>query len=221
MRKITSSKGKMQTLICSCTALSQRIVIINTNKLNEKQVASYNFYLDYPLRSNCTHGSVQFNCSVVSDSFWPHESQHARPPCPPPTPRVHSGSKIQLNAISLPIILVRILSDASNWEPTKTNLENKSGEVGVGIEIYWLLQLRSPGHSGFRCSWIRLKSDQYGSLPSGSVSLCCAHFLLSKWELMSSKQRITRENVCWDGQSNGYHSRWYPDLYMTVNKEMN
>ena len=26
--------------------------------------------------------SVQFGCSVVSDSLWPHESQHARPPCP-------------------------------------------------------------------------------------------------------------------------------------------
>ena len=30
--------------------------------------------------------------SVVSDSLWPHESQHARPPCPSPTPRVHSNS---------------------------------------------------------------------------------------------------------------------------------
>ena len=36
--------------------------------------------------------SVQFSCSVVSDSSWPHESQHARPPCPSPTPRVHSDS---------------------------------------------------------------------------------------------------------------------------------
>ena len=33
--------------------------------------------------------SVQFSCSVVSDSLRPHESQHARPPCPSPTPRVH------------------------------------------------------------------------------------------------------------------------------------
>ena len=32
---------------------------------------------------------VQFSHSVVSDSFWPHELQHARPPCPSPTPRVH------------------------------------------------------------------------------------------------------------------------------------
>ena len=36
--------------------------------------------------------SVQFSLSVVSDSLQPHESQHARPPCPSPTPRVHSDS---------------------------------------------------------------------------------------------------------------------------------
>ena len=32
--------------------------------------------------------------TVVSDSLWPHESQHARPPCPSPTPRVHSASRL-------------------------------------------------------------------------------------------------------------------------------
>ena len=37
-------------------------------------------------------GSVQFSCSVVSDSLWPHESQHARPPCPSPTPGAYSNS---------------------------------------------------------------------------------------------------------------------------------
>ena len=31
--------------------------------------------------------SVQFSCSVVSDSLRPHESQHARPPFPSPTPQ--------------------------------------------------------------------------------------------------------------------------------------
>ena len=36
--------------------------------------------------------SVQFSCSVVSNSLWPHELQHARPPCPSPTPRVHPNS---------------------------------------------------------------------------------------------------------------------------------
>ena len=36
--------------------------------------------------------SVQFSRSVVSDSLRPHELQHARPPCPSPTPGVHSNS---------------------------------------------------------------------------------------------------------------------------------
>ena len=36
--------------------------------------------------------SVQFSRSVVSDSLRHHESQHTRPPCPSPTPRVHSNS---------------------------------------------------------------------------------------------------------------------------------
>ena len=38
---------------------------------------------------NSSVSSVQFSRSVVSDSLQPHESQHARPPCPSPTPRVH------------------------------------------------------------------------------------------------------------------------------------
>ena len=37
--------------------------------------------------------SVQFSRSVVSDSLRPHELQHARPPCPSPTPGVHSDSR--------------------------------------------------------------------------------------------------------------------------------
>ena len=37
--------------------------------------------------------SVQFSHSVVSDSLQPHESQHARPPCPSPTPGVHLDSR--------------------------------------------------------------------------------------------------------------------------------
>ena len=36
--------------------------------------------------------SVQFSCSVVSNSLQPHEPQHTRPPCPSPTPRVYPNS---------------------------------------------------------------------------------------------------------------------------------
>ena len=43
---------------------------------------------------NCSvqFSSVQFTRSVVSDYLRPHESQHVKPPCPSPTPRVHSDS---------------------------------------------------------------------------------------------------------------------------------
>ena len=45
-------------------------------------------------RKIMTHlSSVQFSRSVVSDSLRPHELQHARPPCPSPTPGVHSNSR--------------------------------------------------------------------------------------------------------------------------------
>ena len=37
--------------------------------------------------------SVHFSHSVMSDSLWPHELQHAKPPCPSPTPGVHSDSR--------------------------------------------------------------------------------------------------------------------------------
>ena len=36
--------------------------------------------------------SVQFSCSVMSDSWQPNELQHTRPPCPTPTPRAYPNS---------------------------------------------------------------------------------------------------------------------------------
>ena len=47
----------------------------------------FKVYRFFPLFS-----SVQFSHSVMSDSLWPHGPQHARPPCPSPTPRVYSNS---------------------------------------------------------------------------------------------------------------------------------
>ena len=42
---------------------------------------------------NSSFSSVQFSLSVMSDSLQPHGLQHARPPCPSPTPRVYSNSR--------------------------------------------------------------------------------------------------------------------------------
>ena len=51
------------------------------------------YWSGMPLPSPFMRNSVQFSRSVVSDSFRPHESQHARPPCPSPTPGVHWDSR--------------------------------------------------------------------------------------------------------------------------------
>ena len=40
----------------------------------------------------CYISLVQFSRSIVSNSLWPHGQQHARPPCPSPTPRACSNS---------------------------------------------------------------------------------------------------------------------------------
>ena len=42
--------------------------------------------------SFCLFSSVQFSHSVVSNSLWPRELQHTRPPCTSPTPGVHPNS---------------------------------------------------------------------------------------------------------------------------------
>ena len=63
-------------------------------------------YLDYRLyRLFC---SVQFSCSVISNTLWPHEPQHTRRPCPSPTSRAiqthvyWAGNAIQLSHLSFP-----------------------------------------------------------------------------------------------------------------------
>ena len=53
------------------------------------QVISNFSLLQTDLKEHLCICSVHFSCSVVSDSLQPHEPQHARPPCPSPTPRVH------------------------------------------------------------------------------------------------------------------------------------
>ena len=63
-----------------------------------KQVQTSLRLIPLPLVSNkylcrVQFSSVQCSHSVVSKSLRPHESQHARPPCPSPTPGVHSDSR--------------------------------------------------------------------------------------------------------------------------------
>ena len=57
------------------------------------QMLFFGIYWYYPVFPPfISFSSVQFSCSVVSDSLRPRESQHTKPPCPSSTPGVHSNS---------------------------------------------------------------------------------------------------------------------------------
>ena len=59
---------------------NQKVLIIKSLGTYKRYFISYIF------------SSIQFSHSVMSDSLWSHGLQHARPPCPSPTPGVHSDS---------------------------------------------------------------------------------------------------------------------------------
>ena len=53
---------------------------------------SYSCLKPFKVPHEIQFSSVQFSRSGVSNSLWPHEPQHARPPCPSPTPGAYSNS---------------------------------------------------------------------------------------------------------------------------------
>ena len=70
--------------------------------------------------------SVQFSHSVESDSLRPHESQHARPPCPSPTPGVYSDASIESVMPSSHLILCRPLLLLPSIPPSISIFSNES-----------------------------------------------------------------------------------------------
>ena len=59
------------------------------------------FEIVQPFNMKSQEDSDQISRSVMSDSLRPHESQHARPPCPSPTPGIHSDSRPSLNVVKI------------------------------------------------------------------------------------------------------------------------
>ena len=69
--------------------LALMILLYNHFKYYKDIFTSFIFTVPLDLLRVSVFSSVQFSYSVVSDSLWPQELQHARPTCPSPTPRVH------------------------------------------------------------------------------------------------------------------------------------
>ena len=59
----------------------------------QKNLSNQNVLLKKFIEVEFIYSSVQFSRSAVSDCLQPHELQHTRPPCPSPTPGVHSNSR--------------------------------------------------------------------------------------------------------------------------------
>ena len=139
--------------------------------------------------ANITHRvyqSVEFSRSVVSDSLWLHGLQHARPPCPSPTPGVYSNSCPITVMPSNHLILCHPLLLPSNLSPHQDlfksvlrirwpNFWSFSFSISPSIE-YW-------GLISFRMDWLDLLAVQetLKSLlqhHSSEASLRCSAFFI-------------------------------------------
>ena len=110
-----------------------------------------------------------FSRSVVSDSSRPHESQHARPPCPSPTPGLHSNMSIESGMPSSHLILCRPLLLLPPIPPSIRAFSNES-TLRMRWPKYWSFSFSispSSEHPGliFRKDWLDLLSVQ-GTLKS-------------------------------------------------------
>ena len=111
----------------------------------------------------------QFSRSVVSDSLRPHESQHAKPPCPTPTPGVHSDTSIESVMPSSHLILCCSLLLLPSIPPSIRVFSNES-TLHMQWPKYWSFSfsiIPSKEHPGliFRMDWLDLLAVQ-GTLKS-------------------------------------------------------
>ena len=113
--------------------------------------------------------SVQFSCSVVSESLWPHELQHARPPCPSPTPRVYPNS-CSLSRGCRPTIFSFSCPQsfpASGSFPMSQLFASGGQSVGASAST-WVLRMNIQG-------WFPLRLTGLTSLQSKGLSSLLQH----------------------------------------------
>ena len=117
-----------------------------------------------------TFSSVHFSRSVVSDSLWPHELQHARPPCPSPTPRVHPNP-CSLCRWCHPTISSSVIPFSSCLQSFPASVFSNEPALCIRWPKYWSFGLNispsneHPGLISFRMDWLDLLAVQ-GTLRS-------------------------------------------------------
>ena len=132
--------------------------------------------------------SIQFSRSVVSNSLWPHEPQHARPPCPSPIPRVYPNS-YPLSQWCHPTISSSVVPFSSCPQSFPASVFSNESALCIRWPEYWSFSFNispsneHPGLISFRMDWLDLLAVQ-GTLKSllqhcsskASILQCSAFF---------------------------------------------
>ena len=142
---------------------------------------------------------VQFSSVAQScPTLRPHESQHARPPCPSPTPGVHSDSSPSSQWCH-PAISSSVIPFSSCTQSLPASVFSNESALHMRWPKYWSFSLsispskEHPGLISFRMDWLDLLAIQ-GTLKSLLQSIMPPITLLSTWQgtayLLSSNQWI-------------------------------
>ena len=129
--------------------------------------------------------SVQFSCSVVSDSLRPHGLQLTRPPCPSPTPRVYSNS-FPLNRWCHPTI-------SSSVVPFSSCLQSFSGSGSFPISQFFASGsgVSAPAEWIFRVSFkISFKIDWFNLLAVQGILRSLLQHHSSKHQFFSTQPSL-------------------------------
>ena len=153
--------------------------------------------------------SVQVSRSVVVDSLQPHESQHARPPCPLPTPGVHSNTSIESVMPSSHLILCHPLLLLPPIPPSIRVFSNES-TLHMRWPKYWSQLLAWGGQStGVSAlvsvlpkntqDWLPLEWTGWISLQSKGLSRVFSNTTVQKHQFFSAQP---------SSQSNSHIHTW-------------
>ena len=113
---------------------------------------------------------VQFSRSVVSDSLWPHELQHARPLCPSPSPGFHLNSR-PMSQWCHPAISSSVVPFSSCPQSLPASVFSNKSTLDMRWPKYWSFSFsiipskEQPGLISFRMDWLDLLAVQ-GTLKS-------------------------------------------------------
>ena len=103
--------------------------------------------------------------SVVSNSLWPHKSQHTRPPCPSSTPRVYPNS-CALSQWCHPAVSSSVIPFTSCHQSLPASIFSSGSTIRIRWPKYWSFSLsispsnEYPGLVSFRMDWLDLLAVQ-------------------------------------------------------------